>query len=182
MEMDNWVLIKPEIKKMFAVISKSNSENELFSKLKSIKGTMIKTVKLYVREAKVLTVVVTNWEIYHKLSDQFKKKHEILIYSPKADWCEDVWQCDKASTFVNWHMPTYDRVLVLGGSKFIKKFKDDVEAEMDEPFNFNHIITVTGTKTPPSRKGWRILESGKYKKDTGFFNGPCNDNVNVFVS
>jgi hypothetical protein len=175
-ELNNWILIKPQTEKMFAVISKSNSENELISSVKSVKGTMFRMVKMYVREAKVNTLIVTSWDIYHKFSDGFKSKNEILIYSDKADWCEDVWQCGDPKMFVDWHMSSYDRILIVGGSKFIKKFKEEVGSI--DPIKFNHIITVVGTNT---KKGWPILKTGDYKKDTNFFKGECKDNVNVFV-
>ena len=178
----HWVLVdKPKPKTMFAAISKSNPDNEIFSKVKSIKGSVIRTVKLYVkRDIELSTAVVTNWDIYHQLSDAFKKKHEVIVYSSKMDWCEDVWQFNDASTFVSWHMPKFDRILVLGGSKFIKQFKSDIGAYIGGSFSFNHVITVIGNTKQIRRKGWSILETGDYYKDIGFFND-CGDNVNVFI-
>ena len=184
---EKWILInsanKPKTKKMFVAISKSNSENELFSNVKSAKGTLIKTVKMYVKmHVKITTAVVTNWELYHQLSDAFKKKHEVIVYSPKMDWCEDVWQCTSAREFVGWHMNSYDRILVLGGAKFIKQFTAEVgeHVEGKDPIKFSHVITVTGANKKRERKGWPILKTANYNKAEKFFKD--QKNVNVFIT
>lgn len=186
MSCGKWILIssvsKPETKKMFVAISKSNSNNELISSVKSVKGTVIKTVKMFVKmNVDISTAVVTNWSIYHKLSEKFKKKHEVIVYSPKMDWCEDVWQSTSAKDFVDWHMDNYDRILVLGGANFIKKFTTEVGEMVGEtPIKFNHVITVTGVNKVKDRKGWPILKTAEYNKAPGFF-GPTNDHQNVNV-
>jgi hypothetical protein len=168
---------------MFVVISKSNSNNELFSNVKSVKGTVIKTVKMYMKmNMKISTVVVTTWEIYHNFSESFKQKHVVIIYSPHVDWCEDVWQCTNASELVNWYMGNFDKILLLGGAKFIKKFTTEVSPFVGgDTIKFNHVITVTVPSKKVDRQGWPILKTGEYNKVVGFFGRTeCRQNVNVY--
>lgn len=173
----SWTIVNHETRKMFVVVSKSNTNNELFPSIKAIKGVVVKTVKIYVKAVMVSTAIVTTWDIYHKLSDSFKNKYNIIVYSEKADWTEDVWHAPNATMFVEWYMPNYDRFLILGGSKFIQKFRDEVSAVLNNPMSIDHIITVTAPAKTHKRKCWAILETAEYQQDDGVFN---DERVNFF--
>lgn len=157
---------------MFVVISKSNHNNELFSSMKTIKGTVINTVRAYMKECDN-AAIVTNWDVYYKMSETFKKKHKIIIYSENSDWCEDVWQCNDPDSFRKWYMSLFGSVIVLGGSTFIKQFKNDMERVLYETITFDHIITVISSV---DKKGWPILKTGNYQK----VENKLNEKVNMF--
>lgn len=147
------------------IIGKVNLDLEFVS-IKSIKGSFIKSIK---SESDDDTGIVIEWSTWHSLGYKTRLKYNFIVFSKKGDWCEDVWQSSTGSDLLTNMFYNFNKLIVAGGGKHIKRVMDAVDTTCIP----TRIIAVPTKST----------RSGAYHIPAECFRDVAeSDNVHVFVS